>query len=249
MRVQDVVAYLESLYPLSEMEEWDHSGMQIGSREQVCQKVMVALNADEGTITQALAASCDLLVTHHPFLFHPLTSLEIETYRGGLIARALSGHLSIYSMHTNYDRLRMNTLLLEKLGCTNIEPFESTRIPRLGHLPMPMALEAFIEHVKRAYDLPLVRYTGKPKAMLRKIAVCGGSGSEFVNDALDQADIFLTGDFNYNHATNLLDHPHGLVLGIPHFVEALMKADVQKSLQVFNIDVLLADEKDYFIYR
>lgn len=249
MRVQDVIDYLESLYPLSEMEEWDHSGYQLGSSQASCKRVMIALNADNHTIEQAIAASCDLLITHHPFLFHPLTSVMLESYRGQLVAKSLAGKLTIYSMHTNYDRLRMNTLLLEKLGCQDIQTFESTHIPRLGKLPSAMSLDALIDLVKNRFNLPLVRYTGAIKEHIETIAICGGSGSEFVEEALAKADLYITGDFNYNHATNLLDLSDGLVLGVPHFLEACMKDDVKNSLSQLNIEVCLAEEQDYFVYR
>lgn len=249
MKIQNVIDYLESLYPLHEMEEWDHSGLQLGSRNAACRKVMIALNADSGTIDQALAASCDLLITHHPFLFHPLTSVDLDAYRGRLVQKALMGNLTIYSMHTNYDRLRMNTMLLEKLGCQNIQTFEASRIPRMGRLPEAVSLDKLIGLVKESFDLPMIRYTGDGSKNFQTLAVCGGSGAEFTQSALAYADAYLTGDFNYNHATNLLDRSGGLVLGIPHFTESLMKDDVKQSLHDLNINIVLAKEQDYFTYR
>jgi len=69
----------------------------------------------------------------------------------------------------------------------------------IGELLEPMDELLFLQKVKEAFHCQVIKYTrllGKP---IRKVAVCGGSGSSFLNKAIAQnADIYISGDFKYH---------------------------------------------------
>ncbi len=68
----------------------------------------------------------------------------------------------------------------------------------IGHLPAPMSESQFLEHLKKAFDLQVIKYT-PVKKKISKVAICGGSGSFLLESAKWQgADAFVTSDFKYH---------------------------------------------------
>ena len=66
---------LEQWATLSYAEDWDNCGLQVGRRDKVIGKVMIALTPGEAAIQAAVDAKVDLLLTHHPMIFSPLSSV------------------------------------------------------------------------------------------------------------------------------------------------------------------------------
>lgn len=64
---------------------------------------MVSLDATLGTVTQAAEFKADLLVTHHPLWFEPLTQKNFSGPEGQALNRAVREGLAVYSAHTNLD--------------------------------------------------------------------------------------------------------------------------------------------------
>lgn len=69
----------------------------------------------------------------------------------------------------------------------------------IGELPVPIAPEEFLGMVKTMLKAPMIRYTPVPGKQIAKVAVCGGSGSFLLGDAIRSgADAFVTADFKYH---------------------------------------------------
>jgi len=116
--VSDIVEILSGIAPPSLAEEWDSTGLQLGDPGQEVDRVMVALDPDEGVIDQAIATRCSLLVTHHPLLFRPVSRIVTHDPLSRLIVRAITARLAIVSMHTNFDSVAggLNDLLAQAAG-------------------------------------------------------------------------------------------------------------------------------------
>ncbi len=69
----------------------------------------------------------------------------------------------------------------------------------IGELAEPMNELVFLKNLKEIFNCRVIKHTqllGKP---IKKVAVCGGSGSSFLNKAIAQnADIYISGDFKYH---------------------------------------------------
>jgi putative NIF3 family GTP cyclohydrolase 1 type 2 len=98
----------------------------------------------------------------------------------------------------------------------------------IGELPEELNAEDFLKHIKSAMNLNVVRYTPYSKS-IKKVAVCGGSGSFLLKNAIGaQADAYVTADFKYHEffdAENRL-----MIADIGHY-----------ESEIFTIN-LLADE-------
>jgi dinuclear metal center YbgI/SA1388 family protein len=87
---------------------------------------------------------------------------------------------------------------------------------RVGDLRSPVSLVDFMELVKNSLNVSTVKYTGDSHAIVRKIAVCGGSGAGLIHKAaFAGVDVLLTGDVKYHEAQeakalglNLVDAGH-----------------------------------------
>lgn len=69
----------------------------------------------------------------------------------------------------------------------------------IGELEQEMDEKLFLEHLKQSFDLKIVRHSPLIGRKIKKVALCGGSGSEFLGEAIRQnADVFISGDFKYH---------------------------------------------------
>ncbi len=91
-----------------------------------------------------------------------------------------------------YEEVAHDVMLLD-----NVHPTAGSG--GIGSFPEPMTWELFVERVKAAFGAPVVRHTVPPKGTISKVALCGGTGSFLLSDALRAgADVFLSSDFKYH---------------------------------------------------
>ena len=66
-------------------------------------------------------------------------------------------------------------------------------------LKTPLSEMEFLQKLKTTFNADGIRYTNLLKKKIKKVAVCGGSGSFLLNNAIAQnADILVTSDFKYH---------------------------------------------------
>jgi hypothetical protein len=69
----------------------------------------------------------------------------------------------------------------------------------VGELDRPCPDAEFLLRVKQLFGLPVVRHSALSGTMIRRVALCGGSGAEFLRNAVSSAaDIYLTSDIKYH---------------------------------------------------
>ena len=218
--VNDILQHLESLAPLSLKMEWDKVGLLCGSGNTPVTKVLVALDPFEHVCQEAADWGAELIVTHHPLIFHPLPNVTDETSIGREILTLCRHGISAINAHTNLDCAEggVNDVLAQKLGLSNISvipyPGIDGGLLRCGLVP-EQSLETFLSHVKNALGCQGLRFVdgGKP---VHKVAVGGGSCGDEMLQALDAGcDTFVTADIKYNQfwdgkdlGINLIDAGH-----------------------------------------
>ncbi|MBN1397481.1 MAG: Nif3-like dinuclear metal center hexameric protein [Bacteroidetes bacterium] len=311
LSVNDIVSVLEEWAPKWAAWEKDNAGLQVGSRRQSVKKVLISLDVTKQIINEAITKKADLIISHHPLLFRPPSSVTAGDAVGELILQLAEHRISVFSAHTNLDftgggvsfalaeTLRLNNIrflsplknTLSKIAvfipeghvdrvmqamvkagagiigkyasCSfgskgigsfissqssspfigkrnNLEFVNETRLemtaPRgrldqvitalkavhpyeevaydiynvenpnpnfgmgaIGTLPKPLPLGAFLKLVKQALGCRALRFTGKLSAKIQTVAVCGGSGSDLLPDAIaSKADVFITADIKYH---------------------------------------------------
>jgi dinuclear metal center YbgI/SA1388 family protein len=123
MRVQDIQEVLEAWAPKEIALETDNFGLQIGSAGERVKRILVALEITAEVISEAKRTKADLIITHHPLLFHPLRSLADSTDSGRFVREIVQNDIAVYSAHTNLDfaRCGVSFVLAECLGLTDID--------------------------------------------------------------------------------------------------------------------------------
>ncbi len=116
-----VIDAVEEIVPSEFAEEWDNSGMQLGDRDWQVERILVALDPLPEVISAAWQADVDLVITHHPLIFKPLTTIDVSRLEGFVIQQALDHHVAIYTAHTNLDRIKdgVNDVLASRIGLRN----------------------------------------------------------------------------------------------------------------------------------
>lgn len=223
--VYDVLQTVERLAPASMKEGWDNVGLLCGDVDQPVKKILVALDPFLNVCEEAAEIGADLIVTHHPLIFQPVTSVTEGDAIGRCIRFLVKHDISAINAHTNLDVTPggVNDRLAEVLGLSDVlvlnpqgtdEQGRPWGLIRVG-LVEEIALTDFAASVKEKLNCPGLRFVDGGKRV-RKVAVGGGACSGFMKDVLRAGcDTFVTSDVKYNQfwdakdlGLNLIDAGH-----------------------------------------
>ena len=241
MLLREIINSIESVAPRSAQEEWDNSGMQVGDTERDITSVLLTTDITETVVSEAITRDCQLIISHHPLLFHGLKQVCGQTPQARIVEMAIKNNIAIYSAHTSLDSVigGINTRLADKLGVVDYRILvvsnqssavsEQTGLGVIGRLEKPMKYTDFIAMVREKLDATYVRYTRPAKEMVETVALCGGAGSEFIAEAITQgADVYLTADCKY-HEFQDADGQIGLV-DIDHWISERYAREIFKDI-------------------
>ena len=227
--LEEILSFFRTRFPEELKEEWDNVGLMTGDENQDISKVLVTLDVTQDTVQEAISFGAELIISHHPLIFSPIKSITEDTVSGSLIRQLIKNDISVYSMHTNFDKAKggMNDLLAEKLGLLNIrEYFEDElltpegkkldNIGRVGKLPSPMTLDDLADFVKASLGSTAIKIFGDGDEMIESVALCTGSGGSMLYSAFNSgADAYITSDLGHHHAQtaseiglNMIDAGH-----------------------------------------
>ena len=161
-RVADIVGITNKIAPSQFAEAWDNVGLQLGDPVAPVSRIMVALDPGSPAVEAAIEARCNLLVTHHPFIFTPLKKIAASDETGRLTIRALKNDLAIISLHTNYDIAPggVNDLLAGRLGLGELLPLRITGADEYLKLVVfvPAGFESRLLEALSPFQAPIGNY-------------------------------------------------------------------------------------------
>lgn len=192
--VKNIYDYINSIAPFSQQEEWDNSGFLVGEYRKQVNTVVLALDCTREVVEYAKSVNADLLITHHPVIFNTVKSIE----KGTVLYELISNDIAVISAHTSYDKAvgGINDTLAELLGIDNTVTLPNGYLV-VGDLKREMSIDDFAQFVSDTLDCHGLRYTDTDK-LIKRVCVAGGACSEFMQDAMDNADCFVTGDLKYH---------------------------------------------------
>lgn len=208
MTVKDILNCITEIAPLHWQESYDNAGLQVGDLNAEAYKALICLDITEAIVDEATAKKCDLIVSHHPLIFRGLKHLTPETYIERAVMKAVKHDIAMISMHTNLDNsyLGVSRVLAERLGLKNLlflqpsaEEPEVCGAGMIGEFDTAMEEKDFLQLVAETIGSPCLRHSVLTGRKVKKVALCGGSGSPFMPDALRQkVDAYLTADIKYH---------------------------------------------------
>ncbi|GHU53775.1 GTP cyclohydrolase 1 type 2 [Clostridia bacterium] len=223
--VDDVIKIMNEYAPENGAEDWDNVGLMVGDFGDMVRGVLVSLDITDEVISEAEERGANLIITHHPLIFKPISKINSTTAKGRRIMLLIKKGINVYSAHTNLDIAEggTNDTLFSLLGLQDKETLvvNGANIGRIGELP-EMTIEDFAKKAEKA-----VEWNGKSPRLdivkasktCRRISLCTGSaaGFDFLTASKNAVcDTYITGDVSYHQAQFAKDNGVNLVV-IPHF--------------------------------
>ncbi len=223
--VNEIYRSIDEKAPFSLQEDFDNAGFLVGRGEQAVKRVLVSLDITEPVVEEAQRLGAQLIVSHHPVIFHPAKSITDADPTGRILLKLTEGHIAAICAHTNLDAVDggVNDTLARTLGLSEIGMLRQEGVDRYGRpygigragIVREMSLSNFSTIVKTALRANGVRVAdgGRP---VHRIAVGGGACSDMMGDVLALGcDTFVTADVKYNGfldaaamGLNLIDAGH-----------------------------------------
>ncbi len=253
VKIRNIEELIEQLAPAALKESWDNVGLQVGNSESVVSGILLALDLTSAVIEEAERLGCNLILTHHPLILEPLKKVVTGEPVSDMIISLISGNISFFCAHTNLDKASggVNDCLAERLGLIDITDLgeEEGALCRIGTLPYRMTVEEFACEVKSRLNCASVKYSGKGDKLIKTVALCSGSGSDFYTEAAENgADVFVTGEVKHHAAL------YGEEMGIS-FIEAghfeteniVLEMLLDKLSESFDIPVFISENHKAFL--
>ena len=195
MNLRELIPLLESIAPPALAEDFDTGriGLVLDRAADV-RKIAVALDPTDYVLKEAARIGANLLITHHTLIFDPVNLISKRL--SDTLKLAIDSDISIYTMHTNYDKAEggVNDVLAELLGLNNLTPLA---LGRIGEIK-PTTAPEFASFIAKRLDTH-VQYTGNSE--ISKVMVVGGSGfrREYIDIAIENgADALVSGELRHD---------------------------------------------------
>lgn len=245
MTLTDVISAIEAVAPLGISAPWDKSGLQVASVREDVRHMAVCLDPTPAAVSRALKMGADMVLSHHPLSMKPYFA-DAEGAVTQVLRLLMRADVPLYAAHTSLDanpdgpvgwfareigleqcQVLEATAPFPLLQTENTGESRSEQKPRMagfglvGVAPHPVHLDQVLELLATP-----ARLCGELPPVLRRVAVCPGSGASLAKAAAQAgAQLLITGDVKYHDA---LEAPLP-ILDVGHFVleEGMMRRFAQ----------------------
>ena len=213
--VGQVLDCINEMAPFENAMDFDNAGFLVGNREQQVETILLAMDATQAVVHEAIEKQAQLLITHHPLLFHPIKSLTDDSYEQRVLRLLTRHEISLIAAHTNWDIAPGGVCesLADRMELSSQKVLCEDGYGIVGKLlkPLPLRLLAHVIHEKLRAGC--VQFAGDPNRIIKKLAVaCGSGGSAFEAAKLAGADAILTGETRYDMVLHYAQEGMGIVV-------------------------------------
>ncbi len=198
-KIKEIIDFMDNWAPEETAMSWDNVGLQIGdyndSKEIKVIDVLLDFNISS---LEALRAkdTPDLIITHHPFIFKPLSKIDLGTKEGRILEFLIKSNTSLFTSHTNLDRADggVNDCLIKYLSC-NVDLKKVIKfnggIGGWFELQVDYSNE-FVIWITNLLNTKVIKNGDR-------IAFCGGQGSSIITEIIrNKIKWFITGELGYH---------------------------------------------------
>lgn len=250
MTVKELYEFLDRAIPASLSEEWDNDGMMCSAdlSEEV-KRVLLTLDVTEEIVDYAIERAYDLIISHHPLIFRPVSKIDENNNVARKIIKLINNDISVFSFHTRADKIAggVNDCLAKALGLTSVRPLGADGLGRIGELPAEMEFDVFGEHVKTSLSSDGVKCSYGYNTV-KRVALVGGDGKDYVAAAIEAgADTYVSGRISYNVmeeaaelGINLVEagHYHTEAPVLCFFAELVSSADISLTVDYADSNMI-----------
>ncbi len=211
MRHIDIFNFLNEKYPLSDACDFDNPGFLVGNRYDEVKSVLVTLDCELTAVNKAIELGCNLIISHHPIIYNPLTRINEDS----VIYTLIKNDIAVISMHTNLDVGidGVNDCLCKVIGLKGIE----THIAEDGYglrkgTTTPISADEFAKKLRKNLGGG-IKYVGGKKPV-NKVLVCSGSGGNYVSELIRaNCDTLVSADIKHNFFIDAVNKGYSLFDG------------------------------------
>lgn len=209
--VRSVCKALERIAPLRLAEPWDKVGLIIESPvpRSDAKRVVLTIDLTTAVLEETLKVPTALLITYHPPLFKPITSLTLADPLQASLLKLSAAGTSVFCPHSSLDATwgGINDWLADgvmgpqkasaKVDILGEPKGEAGGAGRIVTLDEPIPIEELVQRVKKHLSLSQVD-VGRPLVQkpIKTIAVCAGSGGSLFSGV--DADVYFTGEMQHH---------------------------------------------------
>jgi len=207
--VKQIYEAVDRFAPFSTQMGFDNSGFLVGNPDAEVTRVLVALDITLPVVREAVDLGAQLILSHHPVIFHPVKSIVEGDPAGDKLTALIRNGISAVCAHTNLDVAvgGVNDKLAQALGMKECEVFSVDGLDcegrpfglgRIGLTDHPYDMPTFARKVKDDLKAAGVRFvdSGRP---VNKVAVGGGSCGDLLREAKEKGcDVLVTADVKYD---------------------------------------------------
>lgn len=253
MLVKEFISKIEEKFPLFLQQDYDNSGMQIEGPNLELSNVLVTLDVTEQAVERAIETDAQMILSHHPMLFHPLKSIRSDNFIGRMIYPIIMNSITVYSAHTNYDAAKdgLNDLLAEKLGMKDVEPLVKiddfgNGLGRIGTVKK-QSIEEFTNFVRERLESDHVKFAPTGNHDVERIAICSGAGSDLLEAAISaHIDLYITGDLSYHEMAKAVQSGLSLIVVEHDETEKFFEDGMIEFAKLFGIKTTKYHERFYW---
>ena len=213
----EIYNFIDKIAPFSTQMSFDNSGFLIGDKNEVVNKVLLSLDITLDVINECKKINANLIISHHPVIFHPLKNIYNNSIPYLLIKNNISSicahtNLDLYSKGVNY--CLFNSLCLNDMSTLSF--YNDLPLGFYGTLSNEMSAFDFAKFVKKQLKCENIRFTDVNNK-IKKVAVSSGSGGSLVRNAIENnCDAFVTGEIK--HSDILFSNENNLsIFDVGHF--------------------------------
>jgi len=200
---RDILSALETIAPARYALGFDKIGLQVGDPNAEVTRAVVSLDRSLGAVDYAIEVGAQMLVSHHPLIFQPISTVDTRSHEGRTIMRMIQNGINFAAAHTNWDAAQggINDELCRMFDVRDVtsigmvsETCPEQPLGRAGTLPTPMTLEAFAARAEAILDTRAWVW-GKTEKMIKKAALIGGAADgDWMAAQRAGAQVLLTGE-------------------------------------------------------
>ena len=206
MQLQKFISELEMEFPEKTAWENDRIGLQVDTGKENIENIHVTLELNDDVIDEAVGNNSDIIISFHPLIFRPIKEINQNDRVTRLVSKLIKNDISLYIIHTNFDAHPYGTSyeLCSRLGFQRDQYIEKDEeYPERGmgaivEFKDEKSLEDIVQKVSDICSTP-VRFNEGASNKINKLAILGGSGSSYIDKAIDKgADALITADITYH---------------------------------------------------
>lgn len=261
MEVGFLLEAINAYFPQETAMEEDKTGLQIQCNSNKISGILITLEVTEDVIQECIELNYNTVITFHPLIYKPLTSIEISSRVGKLCSSLIKNSINLISLHTTFDAYLYGTskILANMLSLTDttfLVPDKANPNCGMGVIAHSNGLSD-MDLISKVHDVcnsPIKFCKRKSTDLLQKIAIVGGSGTSFINEALKQnCDAFITADATYHVFHDVKDKLLLIDVGhyemeqfVPKGIAAALNTFLLQNAIKFSISKVLTNPVQYF---